>query len=104
MPSVGVSQAVVASLVLAATATCAADGDAPPGAIELQPYASNPAPLSASVDIAIMPGGVVCMVNSYETRIHCVDRDSSGVTVFGGQARGLVSSMAYPASSAVATR
>ena len=59
-----------------------------PEVIELLPFASSGAPLSASDDIAIVSGEIACVINSYETRIHCVDRSDGGVAVFGREGEG----------------
>ena len=84
------------SLVLAATAGCTPEGGGPE-VIELQPFASTGAPLSAMVDITILSEQVACVVNSYETHIHCADyethihcadRTDRGVTIFGRQGEG----------------
>lgn len=80
--------AVVASFTLAATAGCAANEYDTPEVIELLPFASNSAPISNSVDIAIVSEEVVCTINSFESRIHCVDRSDGGVTLFGHEGEG----------------
>lgn len=84
--------AVVAAVLLAATAGCAADVPDPrqPQSwdAELLPFASSPAPLSTLVDIAIVSEEVVCTTNSYESQLHCVDRTDGAVTTFGREGEG----------------
>ena len=50
---------LTAMLMLAATAGCAPERADIPEAIELQPFASSPAPLSNSVDIAVVSEEIV---------------------------------------------
>lgn len=78
---------VIGSFALAATAGCAPDGADLPEVIALQPFASSGAPFSNSVDIAIVSEGVACVINSFESRIHCVDH-GDGVAVFGRDGEG----------------
>lgn len=80
--------AAAATVTLVATTSCAPDGTGVPGVIELLPFASSDAPLSGSDDIAIVSGEIACVINSYETRIHCVDRSDGGVAVFGREGEG----------------
>ena len=80
--------AAVAIFALATTAGCAPDVAGVPEVIELLPFASSGAPLSASDDIAIVSEEIACVINSYETRIHCVDRSDGGVAVFGREGEG----------------
>lgn len=77
-----------ATVALAATPSCAPDRSGAPEVTELLPFASSDAPLSASDDIAIVSGEIACVINSYETRIHCVDRSDGGVAVFGREGEG----------------
>ena len=53
--------------------------------IILSPLASHGAPISASNHVAILSEGIVCVINSYESHIHCVDRINGNVAVFGGE-------------------
>ena len=56
--------------------------------IILSPLASHGAPISASNHVAILSEEIVCVINSYESHIHCVDRINGNVAVFGGEGRG----------------
>ena len=91
-PSSGVRMSfhtrLTAMLMLAATAGCAPERADIPEAIELQPFASSPAPLSNSVDIAVVSEEIVCTINTFESQIHCVDRSDGGVTAFGREGEG----------------
>ena len=80
--------AAVTLLALATTTNCAPDATSVPDVIELQPFASSAAPLSATFDIALVSEETACVINSYESRIHCVDRSDGGVTVFGREGEG----------------
>ena len=80
--------AAVAIFALATTAGCAPDEAGVPGVIELLPFASSGAPLSAFFEIAIVSEEIACVINSYESRIHCVDRSDGGVAVFGREGEG----------------
>ena len=73
---------------LATTTNCAPDATGLPVIIDLLPFASSAAPLSATFDIAIVSEETACVINSYETRIHCVDRSDGGVAVFGREGEG----------------
>ncbi len=80
--------AVVASFALTATTVCAQDGANVPEAIALLPFDSSGAPFSTSDDIAIMTEEIACVINSFESRIYCVDRRDGGINVFGGEGEG----------------
>ena len=56
--------------------------------VELQPFASSAAPLSANDDIALVSEEVACVIDSYDSRIHCVDRGDRSVGVFGVEGEG----------------
>lgn len=79
---------LAAVLLLMATAGCTPDGANVPGVTALLPFASSGAPYSESVDIAIVSEDIACVIDSFESRIHCVDRGDGGVTVFGREGRG----------------
>ncbi len=78
----------VAILALATTPACAPDVPGVPEVNELLPFASSGAPLSATDDIAIVSEEIACVIDSYESRIHCVDRSDGGVAVFGREGEG----------------
>ncbi|MXW16989.1 MAG: hypothetical protein F4123_01005 [Gemmatimonadetes bacterium] len=78
----------VAVLALATTTACAPDATSVPVVTELLPYASSAAPLSATFGIALVSEEIACVINSYESRIHCVDRSDGGVAVFGREGEG----------------
>lgn len=80
--------ATVAIVTLATTAACAPDATRTPEVIELQPFASSAAPLTATFEIALVSEEAACVINSYESRIHCVDRSDGGVTCFGREGEG----------------
>ena len=80
--------AAVAIFALATTPGCAPEEAGVPQVIELLPFASSGAPLSASDNIAIVSEEIACVIDSYESRIHCVDRSDGGVAVFGREGEG----------------
>lgn len=67
--------------------------------IALSPFASQGAPISTSNDVAILSGEIVCLIDSYDFHIHCVDRINGNTTVFGGEGRGPGDSQLPPALS-----
>ena len=79
---------LIAALLLAATGGCASDEAGVPGTTALLPFASSDAPITASVDIVIASEVIACVINSYESHIHCVDRSDGSVTVFGREGEG----------------
>ncbi|MYF63810.1 MAG: hypothetical protein F4058_00050 [Rhodothermaceae bacterium] len=54
----------------------------------LSPVASHGAPISSSNHVAVLSEEIACVINSYESQIHCVDRINGNVTVFGSEGRG----------------
>ncbi len=56
--------------------------------VELEPFASSTAPLSANADIALVSAEVACVIDSYDSRIRCVDRSDRSVGVFGVEGEG----------------
>ena len=79
------SALVVAVLCLSGCASERADLSE---TIILSPLASHGAPISASNHVAILSEEIVCVINSYESHIHCVDRSNGNVAIFGGEGRG----------------
>lgn len=81
--------AAVASITLVAAAGCAEDQPvAPVEVVELRPFASSPAPLSHSVDIAVVSREITCTTNTFESRIRCVDGTTGAATTFGREGEG----------------
>ena len=77
------------SLLLTAVATvgCAPD-PIDQQVVSLQPTASIGAPLSTNEDVVVVSPVVACVINSYESRIHCLDRAGRAVGVFGREGEG----------------
>ncbi len=74
---------------VAATAACSSEAvDVSVVVVELQHFASSTATLSANDDIALVSSEVACVVDSYDSRIHCVDRSDRSVGVFGVEGEG----------------
>lgn len=59
-----------------------------PQIVFLEPAASSSAPMSYNNDIALVSEEIGCIINSYEHRIRCTDRDGSVVGVFGREGDG----------------
>lgn len=78
----------IATVLLAASAGCDPDGADEPGVTALRSFASSGAPKTTSADIAVVSEEVACVINSYESRIQCVDRGDGAVTEFGNEGRG----------------
>ncbi|MYJ20182.1 MAG: hypothetical protein F4100_05480, partial [Rhodothermaceae bacterium] len=76
---------VIPVICLLAITGCASDGTDVPEIIALSPFASSGAPMSTANHIAILSEEIACVTDSYESRIHCVDRVEGDVTVFGGE-------------------
>lgn len=57
-------------------------------AVEPLPFASNTAPFTNSQDIAIVSDNVACVIDSFESQIHCVDRSDGSRSVFGSEGEG----------------
>ena len=86
--SSSLTRAIVAVvLVAAATASCSRDSgdDVTPS---LWPFASNRVPLTMSDDVALVSADVACVLNSFESRIACVDSRRRAVGVFGREGEG----------------
>ena len=79
---------VLAASTLVATAVGAQDAADVPDVIELLPFASSGAPFSTSKDIAIVSEEIACVINSFESSIHCVERGDGSVTEFGSEGEG----------------
>lgn len=79
---------VAAVICLLFVTGCASDGTNVPEIIALSPFASSGAPISTSNHIAILPEGIACVIDSFEERIHCVERADGNVAVFGGEGGG----------------
>ena len=54
----------------------------------LAPVVSSSAPMSHNDDMALVTEDVACVINSYEHRIRCTDRDGRVVGVFGREGEG----------------
>ena len=77
----------MATLVAATAVACSSETvDLP--LVELQPFASSAAPLSANDDIALVSEEVVCVIDSYDSRIHCVERSDRSIGIFGIEGEG----------------
>ena len=54
----------------------------------LVPLAGSQAPLSETEEITLASETTACVVESYEVRIHCIDRNDGLIAVFGRQGQG----------------
>ncbi len=79
---------VAAVFCLLAVTGCASEGTDVLETIAFSPFASSGAPMSTTNHIAILSEEIVCVTDSYEACIHCMDRVEGTVTVFGGKGRG----------------
>ena len=79
-----------AAAILIVAATCTPEEAPPPlpPVTELVPFTSGSAPLTNSLDIAVVSETVACTINSFESRIVCVDRTDGGVSTFGREGEG----------------
>lgn len=79
---------VAAAICLLAITGCASEGTDVPDIIPLSPFASSGASMSTTNHIAILSEEVACVTDSYESRIHCVDRVGGDITIFGSEGKG----------------
>ncbi len=79
---------VISVICLLVIIGCTSDGTDVPEIIALSPFASSGAPMSTANHIAILSEEIACVTDTYESRIHCIDRVEGDVTVFGGEGRG----------------
>ena len=56
--------------------------------IPLDPVATSEAPLSDEGEIALAAETTACVIESYEYRVHCINRDDGSVNVFGRAGEG----------------
>ena len=68
--------------------SCRSGTDPETAAIPLAPLASTPAPLSVFTDLALATETTGCVIDSYESRVHCIHRSGEAVDVFGGRGQG----------------
>lgn len=80
--------ALAACTAIALAAACQPAVDAQETLVSLVPSAESTAPLSESYRIAVTPEGIACVIDSYEVRIHCVDRDDRVIGSFGREGDG----------------
>ncbi len=78
---------VAAIIVVAATVGCVPDKDEKPTAF-LTPVALTEAPLSNNPEIVLINENTTCVTNSYESQVHCRDRQGAVVGVFGRRGEG----------------
>ena len=75
-------------IILLCLSGCASERADISETVILFPYASHGAPISTSNHVAVLSEEIACVINSYESHIHCVDRINGNVTVFGSEGRG----------------
>ena len=80
--------ALAARFAMALTAACGLEDDPEGTFVALDPSAETTAPLSESNGIAVTPQGIACVIDSYEIRIYCVDRDERMIGHFGREGDG----------------
>ncbi len=78
---------VAAIIGVAATVGCVSDKDEKPTA-SLTPVALTEAPLSNNPEIVLIDENTTCVTNSYESQVHCRDRQGAVVGVFGRRGEG----------------
>lgn len=66
--------------------SCAESG--PGEAIRLAPMATSRSPLSRNVRVALVNQTTACVIESFEHRIHCTDRNDAPLGVFGREGEG----------------
>ena len=78
---------ILSALVVLIAVSCDA---AEPGvaAIPLSPLASAPAPLSRNADVTLATEEMACVIDDYQSRIHCIHRDGGQEHVFGRRGQG----------------
>ncbi len=86
IPRRGMALAACAAMPLAAA--CGPEDDPEETFVALEPSAESTAPLSESNGIAVTPEGIACVIDSYEIRIYCADRDDRTVDYFGREGDG----------------
>ena len=79
--------AFLASIVLVLMSCDSGDGPEA-AAIHLAPLASSEAPLSVNGYLALATEATACVLNDYETRVHCAHRDGRRADVFGRRGGG----------------
>ena len=57
-------------------------------AIPLTPLTASPAPLSRWAEVALPTESTACVIDTYESRIHCIHRDGEQTHVFGQRGQG----------------
>ncbi len=72
---------------VAATAGCQLER-VDDGIVSLRPAATAKAPISMSVDIALVSEDVACVINSFDPRLYCVDSRRQVVGTFGREGEG----------------
>jgi len=80
--------ALAACAAMALTAACGPEDDPQETFVALEPSAESTAPLSESNGIAVTPEGIACVIDSFEIRIYCADRDGRTVGYFGREGDG----------------
>jgi hypothetical protein len=75
-------------LIALAMMSCDSEGGPEAAAIPLAPRASSPAPLSVNGYVALVTEATACVLNDYETQVHCIYRDGEPVDVFGRRGGG----------------
>lgn len=86
IPQRGMALAVCAAMALAAA--CGPEDDPQETFVALEPSAESTAPLSESNRIAATLEGIACVIDSYEIRIYCADRDDRMIGYFGREGDG----------------
>ena len=84
-PPVVSARRKMASLALIALAMMSCDPVAEPeaAAIRLAPVVSSEAPLSVNAYVALATEATACVLNDYETQVHCIYRGGGQADVFG---------------------
>lgn len=79
---------LLVAFVFAVAAGCIPDRTDGQGVTALLPFASSAAPYSESVEIAVVSEDVACVIDSFESRIYCVDRGDGSVKSIGREGGG----------------
>ena len=88
-PAIGCRHGSVVAAIAIATAAAACDsGTDTPRTVALVAAARVPAPFSMNQSIVLIDDGLVCVTNSFEVRVRCVDRDGNLVGMFGREGEG----------------
>ena len=86
--SISPLRSMVVVAFMAATAFACTDDRVGESVVLLRPFASTRAPLSMGATVALVSHQIACVVDSFESRIHCMDSRQRAVGVWGREGEG----------------